>query len=295
MPIAQAQTILFADVSGSTRMFETLGDALARQLISHVLEGLSNICRKHDGRVIKTIGDEVMCAFPRARDGVDAAIAMQRFLATDATCTANKLGIRIGLHHGDCLQEDDGDVFGDAVNTASRVGDEATRGQIVTSASTVADMRGVPFRSLGGLYVSGKVAPIDAVDIIWQENPGGMTMVQSALGVGTPGLNDLLVLEFKGRSIELRPTSQTLTLGRDPASGLIIEADWVSRNHAMIEYQRGHYLLTDRSTNGSFLRIDGDDEQRLHRDEAKLRRSGVISLGRDSASNSDLLVYFRCP
>ena len=63
----------------------------------------------------------------------------------------------------------------------------------------------------------------------------------------------------------------------------------------MIEFQRGQYILTDRSTNGSFFRIEGDDEQRVHRDEAKLRRSGVISLGKGSAQNADALIYFRCP
>ncbi|HAI59035.1 MAG TPA: hypothetical protein DCM32_04050 [Xanthomonadaceae bacterium] len=74
-----------------------------------------------------------------------------------------------------------------------------------------------------------------------------------------------------------------------------MDADCVSRSHAVIEFQRGHYVLTDRSTNGSFLRIEGDDELRLHRDETKLRRSGVISLGRTSAQNADRLIFFRCP
>ena len=296
MSASRPLTLLFADVSGSTRLFEQRGDVVARQLIARILEGLAAVCREHDGRVIKTIGDEIMCAIPTANGGVDAAIAMQRQVASSPTCIANHLAIRIGLHYGECLVEDDGDVYGDAVNTAARMAKLAGREQIVTTASTVAGIKHAPCRSLGTAQVSGKLQPIEIVDIIWQENPAGMTMVQSALGIGNaPGLDNRLILEFKGRTIELVPTSPALTLGREPGNGMVIDADCVSRSHAVIEYQRGHYILTDRSTNGSFFRIEGDDEQRLHRDEARLRRSGVISLGRGSAQNADLLIFFRCP
>ena len=296
MPQARPLTLLFADVSGSTKLFEQRGDVVARRLIAQILDGLAVICRRHDGRVIKTIGDEIMCAIPTALDGVDAAVAMQRHVASDPTCIANHLAIRIGLHHGECLVEDDGDAYGDAVNTAARMAKLAGRGQIVTTASTVAGLRHAPFRSLGTAQVSGKLQAIDIVDIIWQENPAGMTMVQSALGPGTASaLDNRLILEFRGRAIELLPTSPALTLGREPGNGIVVDADCVSRSHAIIEYQRGHYILTDRSTNGSYFRIEGDDEQRVHRDEAKLRRSGVISLGRGATQNADLLIFFRCP
>lgn len=295
MPTSRPLTLLFADVSGSTKLFEQRGDVVARQLIAQILDALSAICRSHDGRVIKTIGDEIMCAIPTASDGVDAAVAMQRHVAADPTCIANHLAIRIGLHFGECLLEDDGDVYGDAVNTAARMAKLAGRGQIVTTASTVVGFWHAPFRSLGTAQVSGKLQPIDIVDIIWQENPAGMTTVQSALGIGTHGLDNRLVLEFRGRAIELTPASPPLTLGREPGNGIVVESDCVSRSHAVIEFQRGHYVLTDRSTNGSFFCIEGDDEQRVHRDEAKLRRAGVISLGRASAQNADALIYFRCP
>lgn len=296
MPESRPLTLLFADVSGSTKLFEQRGDVVARQLIARILEGMSAICRKHDGRVVKTIGDEIMCVVSSAMDGVDAAVAMQRHVAADPTCIANHLAIRIGLHHGDCLLEDDGDVYGDAVNTAARMAKLAGREQIVTTASTVAGIKHAPFRSLGTAQVSGKLQPIEIVDIIWQENPAGMTTVQSALGLGGAlATEQRLVLEFKGRTIELAPTSPPITLGRDPGSSIVVESDCVSRSHAVIEFQRGHYVLTDRSTNGSFFRIEGDDEQRLHRDEVKLRRSGVISLGRGAAQNADALIFFRCP
>jgi len=294
-PRSQPLCVLFADVSGSTKLFEQRGDVEARRLIAHVLDALALICRQHDGRVVKTIGDEILCAIPLAGDGVDAAVAMQRHVAGDPTCIANHLGIRLGLHFGECLVEGDGDVYGDAVNTAARMVKLAGRGQVVATASTVDGLRRVPLRALGGAQVAGKRQPIEIVDLVWQENPAGMTTVQSALGVGGPAGEPRLLLEFGGRSFELAPGSPPLTLGRDAGNGVVVDADCVSRSHAVIEFQRGHYVLTDRSTNGSFLRIEGDDELRLHRDETKLRRSGVISLGRTSAQNADRLIFFRCP
>lgn len=295
MPTAQTNTLLFADVSGSTRLFELRGDVEARRLIALVLDTLSDITRRHDGRVIKTIGDEIMCAFPGPRDGLDAALAMQRRMASDARFTSENLAIRVGLHHGDVLLEDDGDVFGDAVNTAARMASQAKREQIVTTASTVEGLRGYECRDLGEVRVNGKIHPIPIVDLVWQENTAGMTMVQSVVRLADAGLSHRLVIEFKGRVIELNPASEPLSLGRDAANGVVVEADWVSRSHALVEYKRGHYLFSDRSTNGSFVAVEGDPELRVHRDELQLRKRGVISLGKAAAENrADLLIHFRC-
>src|SRR5665213_906796 len=132
----RALTILFADISGSTRLFETRGDEIARRLIANVLIALAEVAVRHGGRVIKTIGDEIMCTFPGALQGLLAATDMQRRIKNDEELQRDNLAIRIGLHHGDALVEDN-DVFGDAVNTAARMGDKglARRDQIVATAS----------------------------------------------------------------------------------------------------------------------------------------------------------------
>ena len=161
MTDTQPATILFADVSGSTRLFEQKGDVEARRLIAMVLNALTVICNQHGGRVIKTIGDEIMCTFKTAMQGVLAACDMQRKMARDIDFVRDNLGIRIGLHHGDALFEDN-DVFGDAVNVAARMASLAKREQIVTTATTMKDLQGpgITVRSLGRARVSGKLLPI---------------------------------------------------------------------------------------------------------------------------------------
>lgn len=295
MSSSRPQTILFADVSGSTRLFETKGDVEARRLIAAVLGALSHVCRQHGGRVIKTIGDEIMCTFPGALNGILAACDMQRRMGHDIDFVRDSLAVRIGLHHGDALEEDDGDVYGDAVNTAARMGSLAKREQVVTTAATYDSLSGkVPeARSLGKARVSGKLLPIEIVDLVWQEDTSGMTMVQSAIRMGDGGAQGaVLRLRHRGQEVELDPDSQPFSMGREQGNHLVIEADWVSRTHAMIEYKRGHFMVADRSTNGTYVRIGEDEELKVHRDELHLRKSGTISLGQSFGVNTGDIIHF---
>jgi len=297
MSQSRPQTILFADVAGSTRLFETKGDVEARRLTSMVLDALAIICQQYGGRVIKTIGDEIMCTIPTALDGLLAARDMQRKMARDINFVRDSLAIRIGLHFGPALEEN-GDVYGDAVNTAARMTSLAKREQIVTTASTVNGVgdKAPETRGLGRARVSGKLLPIEIVDVVWQEDTSGMTMVQSAIRLGdmagaSPAKNKLK-LRHRGNLIELDENSEPFMMGREASNNLQVEADWVSRTHAQIEFKRGHFMIIDRSTNATYVAIGQDQELRVHRDELHLRKSGTISMGQSAAINTHDLIHF---
>ena len=84
-----------------------------------------------------------------------------------------------------------------------------------------------------------------------------------------------------------------MDMGRDPANDLVVDDEWVSRVHASIEYRKGYFVLVDRSTNGTYLTADNDEEFRVHQDEVHLRRQGIISLGQTAANRTpDGLVRF---
>jgi adenylate cyclase len=295
MSQTRPQTILFADVSGSTRLFETKGDVEARRLIAAVLDALSIVCVGHGGRVIKTIGDEIMCTLPTAMAGLLAACDMQRKMSRDINFVRENLAVRIGFHHGNALDEN-GDVFGDAVNVAARMTSLAKREQIVSTASTVNGLTGTRLpetRSLGRARVSGKLLPIEIVDVVWQEDTSGMTMVQSAIRMGDAApAGAKLTLRHRGKLIELTENSEPFMMGREVSNNLVVEADWVSRTHAQIEYKRGHFMITDRSTNATYVCIGQDPELRLHRDEVHLRKSGSISMGQAASANTHDLIHF---
>ncbi len=72
--------------------------------IAAVLDALGLVCGRYGGRVIKTIGDEIMCTLPAAMDGLLAACDMQRkMVARTSMFVRDNLAVRIGLHHGDAL------------------------------------------------------------------------------------------------------------------------------------------------------------------------------------------------
>lgn len=294
----RALTILFADVSGSTRLFESRGDLEARRLIAAVLDALTEVTARHGGRVVKTIGDEIMCTFPAALNGLFAATDMQRRIKNDAAFQRDNLAIRIGLHHGEALVENN-DVFGDAVNVAARMADKtlARRDQVVTTASTVegvTNVAGLRVRSLGNAWVLGKQVPIEIVDVIWQEDLAPVTTLQRVLQPeDAQAAKARLLLRHRGQVFELDEDA-TFSIGRDPASSLIVETEWVSRNHALIEWKRGHFMFADRSTNGSWLRMGEANEVLVHRDEVHLRQAGTISLGQVHGVDETHLVHFQC-
>jgi adenylate cyclase len=296
MSKTQPITIVFADVSGSTKLFEQKGDVEARRLIAAILDALSGITQSHGGKVIKTIGDEIMCTFPSAMQGVSASIDMQR-MARDINFVRDNLAIRVGLHHGDALIEDN-DVYGDAVNTAARMAALAKREQIVTTASTLKDMTAsgaVRTRSLGRARVAGKLLPVEISDVLWQEDLSNVTTVQRAIRLddgGTTGVK--LTLRHRGKVVELNENSQPYTMGREASNQLVVDAEWVSRNHAMIEFKKGYFVLSDRSTNGTYVKLGEDDELRLHRDEIHLRKSGTVSMGQSVSANQNDVLYFQC-
>ena len=164
--------ILFADISGSTRLYETLGDALARQRVADCLSVLTEAIQQCGGTVIKTIGDEVMSTFPSAEVGVRAACAMQESLAERAALSKTPLTIRVGLHYGPALIEA-GDVFGDVVNLAARIVGLAKANQILTSRQTVDSlpetMRTMT-RHVDRAPLKGKQEETDIYEVIWRED-----------------------------------------------------------------------------------------------------------------------------
>lgn len=294
----QPLTILFADVSGSTKLFETLGDEAARRIVASVLHALAEITQRHGGKLIKTIGDEVMCTFPGALNGLLAATDMQKRVSSDPAFIRDNLAIRIGLHHGETLVEET-DVYGDAVNTAARMASLAKREQIVTTASTVTGVTNtgpLRTRSLGTARVSGKLQPIEIVDVMWQDDTSNVTTVQRVVKlVEAQQRKARLLLRYRGQAIELDELAPPYSLGREASNNLMVDAEWVSRTHATIEFKRGYWVLGDRSTNGTWVRLGEAEELRLHRDEIQLRsRAGTISLGQETGLNPDYVLQFQC-
>jgi len=276
--ISQERAILFADVSGSTRLYETLGDKPAAKAIEACLASLSEVVVAHRGRVVKTIGDEVMAVFPRAEDASGAANDMQQRVTAMEPVAGNRLRIRVGFHFGPVL-EDKEDFWGDGVNVASRLAGLAKAGQVLTSGATVNAMPAWQrrnLRELADIAVKGKQEALDLYELLWEDTDDA-THIVGLRTITRPAA--ALKLDFKGREIAFPPESSLLAIGRDPAGDVVLTGKNASRRHARIERRRDQYFLVDESTNGTYVTFDGDAELLLRRDQVLLRGKGLVSFG----------------
>ena len=287
--------VLFADVAGSTSLYEILGDQRAFALVEKCLATMSQCTTELHGRVIKTIGDAVMAVFPSADDAAAAAAEMQLRVDKSGKESGAKLGLRIGFHYGPVVeQEKDGDVFGDMVNLASRLSDLASRGQIITSmeaARHLSTLFAGNLRKLYAIQVKGREQEVELIEIVWQSATEELTSITApvAPGAGTA----VLELELGSTRLDVGPDRRKATFGRDHEADFPIRDDKVSRAHAMIERRRGHFFLVDHSANGSYVTLEGKPEMHVHREELTLLGHGWISFGRPRAEAIQV-VEFRC-
>lgn len=288
--------IMFADISGSTRLFEVLGDATARVTVSDTLDLLAKVIHLHSGTVIKTIGDEVMCTFPTADDSANAAVEMQETLE-DANemkdADAPEIKIRVGMHYGPALLEG-GDVFGDAVNVAARMAAQAKGGQIITTKSTVDLLEAIlraSTRFVDRAPIKGKKEDIEIFEIIWQEED--VTRMATGMMQDPPKMKQVtLEVSYAGKTVTLDQNKQGLVMGRSQACDLPINEKLASRQHVRIEMRRDKFFIIDQSTNGTHVKLDQADDAFLRREEMHISTNGALSLGKSFAESPTEIVSF---
>ncbi len=129
-------TILFTDIEDSTSYWHKHGDVAGRLMVDRHNRVLFPLIKKFGGRVVKTIGDSIMAMFREPEDALLAAIAMQQALRQERMSnTGFPIKIRIGMHTGEAIVEQD-DVYGDSVNVAARVEEQAKGNEIALSSYT---------------------------------------------------------------------------------------------------------------------------------------------------------------
>jgi adenylate cyclase len=285
-------TVLFADMSGSTKLYEAVGDAAAHEAITRCLEKLREAAEMSGGRLVKTIGDEVMVLFPKPDAAAMASARMQAVMEEMLPVGGIKLAVRVGFNAGPVIQRDN-DVFGDTVNLASRLVDQAARGQIITSAETAAQLgplfRGW-LRQLYAIQVKGKSDEVALTEIVWKVDEH--TTKFAAPAAPSPTRRTALRLRYLGKEVVRRRESDSITMGRDEDCGLTVPDEHASRQHCTIERRSDKWVLKDHSTNGTWVTSEGAAEILLKREEYTLGRHGWIAFGQARADAAELVEYF---
>lgn len=287
--------ILFADISGSTKLYESLGDATARALVADTLETIAEVIGRYNGTVIKTIGDEIMCTFNTAEDAATAACEMQETLEDENNEGSNPepVSIRIGMHFGPAIM-DAGDVFGDAVNVAARMAAQAKARQIMTTKSTIELLPPVlraSTRFVDHAPIKGKKEVVEIFEIIWQQEDV-TRMATDMLSPDKKQPQVKLRLRYNNQNIILDHNRSSIVLGRSKNCDVAVNEKLASRQHVRIELRREKFFIVDQSTNGTYIRIDDNGDAFLRREEMSLSSTGIISLGRAFNEEPTEVVHF---
>lgn len=290
----QNLAILFADISGSTALYDKMGNEVALRMVTRTLAILTRVVLEHDGKLIKTIGDEVMCSFPDAAKAVQAALAMQVEVEHQRPGGEHPIHVRIGLHYGDVLLERN-DAFGDTVNLAARITAITRARQILTSQEVIRQLpEDMHIRSRPVLRTEfrGKQESFDVFQILWELDNTTSTRVGTQ-SFRKPALSrNELMLRYETQVITLSEQRRCVVLGRAEDCDLVILDNLASRQHARLEFNFGKFLLTDHSVNGTFVRFSDSQVIELNHQQIVLHGAGEISLGRTfDESGGDVIQY----
>ena len=264
------RTIMFADLRGSTALYETLGDGL-------------------------------MATFDTAQAGVQASMQMhdalerlvKRGSSHGASSGLRSLRLQVALARGEVV-EMGGDCFGDAVNVAARLLDHAGDNETLITAEVLAglpaDLR-ARFRSLDRVHLRGRVEPVQ-VHLLGGRRSENSVATQFGDFAPAPEPEGIRLVWNDLNRIYAGP-HLPVVLGRSPQATYCIDDSRVSRSHARIDWHGSTFQLTDLSYNGTYVRFSGgDDVLSLRRGSCTLHGQGVIGLGGSPQDPGSAVVRF---
>jgi adenylate cyclase len=278
--------VLFADISGSTKLYVTAGDDRAREIVARTLDLWAELTRNAGGHVVQLRGDGMLCTFPTADAALAAAVGM-RDLPYEPP-----LSMHAGLNAGAVLREEE-QLYGDAVNVAARMADIAKKFEIVLTEAAYSQLaepnRWKNLRLIRKVPVKGKPEPMN-IYLLPNERQA-LTDYRPPLHTKTVMIR--LNLHYGAQSLAVEVQSAACLIGRDEECRLQVDHRLVSRRHASIECVAGKFFLHDHSTNGTYVEESQHGKPVfVQRELCQLNGSGVISLGIEPRHNPEHLIKF---
>jgi adenylate cyclase len=276
------RAVLFVDVTDSTKLY------------NGVFERLAKIVAKYAGIVVKSLGDGIICVFEDPDNAFRAAVEIQTSVRSAAQETANRLQFKIGFTWGPVILSK-GDVYGDTMNVCARLVTLANPEQVLTSAPTVEALSPglrTRCRALFPTRIKGKADEVAVSEVLWRYDPA-ITEANLVRADFARAVQTSLKLIYRGNIFIVNRSRPTLQMGRDQSNEIVIVSLFASRVHARVHTRDGHFVLTDLSSNGTFLMIDEhSNEVHLRREEAVLSGRGWIGLGKNASTHGDHSVRF---
>ena len=284
------RTMLFADLRGSTALYETLGNAEATSVVTHTVNTLGRAVPACGGTLVKTLGDGLMAAFDTPAQGLQAALQMHDELEAlvsrgrerGASAGLRGLRLQVALARGEVV-EMGGDCFGDAVNVSARLIDHAGDNETLITAEVLAGLAEPlkkRFRSLDWMHLRGRAEPV-LVHVMGGKRGAADHLAQTQFGPVPSTLEPEAVrLIWLNVSEVYDGEHMPVVMGRSPQAHFRVDDSRVSRSHCRLDWHGGVFQLTDLSYNGTYVRFNGTDEVvSLRRGNCTLHGGGAIGLG----------------
>jgi adenylate cyclase len=296
------RTVLFADLRGSTALFESLGNAEATSVVTHCINALGSPVTSCGGMVVKTLGDGLMAVFDEPADAAQAAMLMHEVLESivmrgserGASSGLRALRLQVGMARGEVV-EMAGDCFGDAVNVAARLIDHAGDNETLI---TVEVLQGLPldlrsrFRSLDRLVLRGRAEPVQ-VHVMGGRRGASADLAPTQFGeISAVSEPDGLRLMWGGLHRVFASQQTPIVLGRSPQASFCVDDGRVSRSHARVDWHSGSFQITDLSYNGTYVRFADGEIVSLRRGSCTLHGAGTIGLGGSPSDPGSACVSF---
>lgn len=281
-------TIIFADLSGSTGLFESMGNVRAAQIVTKLTQWIGELCVARSGRVIKYLGDGVLVAFTHSEAAMESVTDMQRLYSERLQTWPDnlKMKLKVGVARGEVVEQD-GDCYGDAVNVASRLSDLCGPEQILVSESVINELppdNAFRFRNLGPMSIRGRTEPCVVYRVEWQREmlsefmtaPGDLDSLLSKSMI----MPNAIVLTWLDVTTTFKASDLPIYLGRVSDMQFVVNDPRVSRLHAKIDRRGDMFTLEDISSYGTWVRFTGRDAViALRREQCVLLDEGEIALG----------------
>jgi class 3 adenylate cyclase len=301
MTTISERTVLFADLRGSTSLFESLGNTEATSVVTHCVSAIATAAPTHGGQVVKRLGDGLMAVFDQPTAALEAALQMHDALDAivlragerGASSGLRALRLQVALARGE-LVEMGGDCYGDAVNVAARLLDHASDNETL---ATVEVLRELPpdfqrrFRRLDRMVLRGRVEPVEVHVMGGRRSPADVAATQFS-SIVEDFDPDGLRLAWHEHNRSFTHQQMPVVLGRSPQSTFCVDDSRVSRSHARIDWHGGSFQLTDLSYNGTYVRFTDGEIVSLRRGSCTLHGSGEVGLGGSPTDPDSAVVSF---
>lgn len=277
------QVIMFADVVGSTRLYEELGDAPAQRIVKQCLDIAKELIAAHGGRTITELGDEVMAVFADSGDAAAAACEIHARMADPESDqkAERHLPMRIGMHYGP-ISGNDGDLISETAKIAHWAATNAKPEQTLGTAAVI-DVLPRIYQAVSRFvddetwnFIS--IEHVALHEIIWDVE--GVTAYNGEIPTLDSQRCARVKFSWNNVSVTLDADRPVISIGRGSENDLIVRHELASRQHLSAQFSRGRCTITDNSTNGTVVYSNFDHQQHeLKRETFTLQGNGKIFLG----------------